>query len=77
MQHLLEKDSELVYDLLVKEKGHFYICGEAVMASEVRATLKAILKKFDGTNSTADNYLQIMKVRICNLSYFNEEYYFY
>ncbi|XP_054717467.1 nitric oxide synthase, inducible-like [Uloborus diversus] len=46
VQHRLEKESKLVLDVLQKG-GHIYVCGDAVMAADVRKTMEHILSVSD------------------------------
>lgn len=63
VQHLLEEDRSLIYRYIAKDQGHFYVCGEAGMASDVRTTLKNILQQCGGMlQDDVDIYLETMKV---------------
>ncbi|KAK3612614.1 hypothetical protein CHS0354_042123 [Potamilus streckersoni] len=42
--YLLQNSSE-VYNSIVREEGHFYVCGDAKMAADVTSTLGEILQK--------------------------------
>ncbi|GFV30175.1 nitric oxide synthase, inducible [Trichonephila clavipes] len=42
VQHRLEKESEVVLSVL-DNGGHIYVCGDAVMATDVRSTIERIL----------------------------------
>ncbi|GIX99686.1 nitric oxide synthase, inducible [Caerostris extrusa] len=50
VQHRLEKESQVVLDVL-DNGGHIYVCGDAVMAADIRSTIEKILsngnKKID------------------------------
>ena len=52
-----------LYKLIVKQKGHFYLCGEVGMAEDVAYTLGRILKE-QGlmTVDHAREYIEEMKV---------------
>ncbi len=45
MQHILKRNSKDVYDKLVNKNGHFYVCGDVTMASEVGNILSDILQE--------------------------------
>ncbi|KFM79120.1 Nitric oxide synthase, inducible, partial [Stegodyphus mimosarum] len=51
VQHRLKKQSKLVLDS-VSEGGHIYVCGDAVMAADVRSAFESIL--LDGNAITID-----------------------
>lgn len=62
VQHLLEKDSQEVYEHLTINNGNFYICGEAAMAADVRNTLKSILKSAGNMSiEEASKFMQTLK----------------
>ncbi|GFU05834.1 nitric oxide synthase, inducible, partial [Nephila pilipes] len=44
VQHRLEKESEVVLNVL-DNGGHIYVCGDAVMATDVRSTIERILSQ--------------------------------
>lgn len=43
VQHKLKEESELVASL-ISQNGHIYVCGDAIMAADVRSTVDRILK---------------------------------
>ncbi|XP_072398883.1 nitric oxide synthase, salivary gland isoform X3 [Diabrotica undecimpunctata] len=45
VQDLALKESAAIYQLLVKEKGHLYICGDITMAEDVYQTVQNIIQK--------------------------------
>jgi methionine synthase reductase len=61
VQHRLLENGQLVADLLLKENGYFYICGDgAKMAMDVEDALLNILSLY-GENVTKDSALSILK----------------
>lgn len=43
VQHKLKEESSLVASML-SENGHIYVCGDSIMAADVRSTVDDILK---------------------------------
>ncbi|XP_050408838.1 nitric oxide synthase, brain [Patella vulgata] len=65
VQDDLKVHSEKVYRAIVKEGGHFYVCGDVSMASDVTTTLEKILQECGGMKSeVAKNF--ILKLRDAN-----------
>ncbi|XP_012275116.1 nitric oxide synthase, salivary gland isoform X2 [Orussus abietinus] len=44
VQDLIQMESSQVFDMLVNEGGHFYVCGDCTMAEDVYQTLKQIIQ---------------------------------
>lgn len=44
VQDALLQESGLVYELLVKKRGHVYVCGDAVMSDGVKSAIKMIIE---------------------------------
>uniref|UniRef100_A0ABD2W544 nitric-oxide synthase (NADPH) n=1 Tax=Trichogramma kaykai TaxID=54128 RepID=A0ABD2W544_9HYME len=44
VQDLIQIEAMHIYDMLVNQKGHFYVCGDCTMAEDVYQTLKHIIK---------------------------------
>ncbi|KAH8240761.1 hypothetical protein KR026_004955 [Drosophila bipectinata] len=62
VQHLLEQDADLIWNVIGENKGHFYICGDAKnMAVDVRNILVKILST-KGNMSEADAVQYIKKM---------------
>ncbi|XP_068151793.1 LOW QUALITY PROTEIN: NADPH--cytochrome P450 reductase [Drosophila tropicalis] len=62
VQHLLEQDADLIWNVIGEKKGHFYICGDAKnMAVDVRNILVKILST-KGNMSEADAVQYIKKM---------------
>ncbi|XP_016993507.2 NADPH--cytochrome P450 reductase [Drosophila takahashii] len=62
VQHLLEQDADLIWNVIGENKGHFYICGDAKnMAVDVRNILMKILST-KGNMSEADAVQYIKKM---------------
>ncbi|XP_015923337.1 nitric oxide synthase, inducible-like [Parasteatoda tepidariorum] len=53
VQHKLEAEPQIVLDVLEND-GHIYVCGDAVMAADVRATINKILEHSDKIHSLDD-----------------------
>ncbi|XP_045171466.2 nitric oxide synthase, brain-like [Mercenaria mercenaria] len=65
VQTILKQNAAVVFNCIVKEGGHFYVCGDVKMASDVTATLEKILStQGDMTMQDAKNF--IMKLRDSN-----------
>ena len=45
MQHLLKKNADSIVQQLMVERGHFYVCGDVSMASDVGRTLQNIFEE--------------------------------
>ncbi|KAL7738782.1 hypothetical protein ACLKA6_014557 [Drosophila palustris] len=65
VQHLLEQDADLIWDVIGEKKGHFYICGDAKnMAVDVRNILTKILStKGNMSEPDAVQYLKKMEAQ--------------
>ena len=63
VQNILNKNSRDVYKTIVKEGGHFYVCGDVKMASDVTATLEKIIMT-EGKMTTQDAKNYILKLRV-------------
>uniref|UniRef100_A0A1B0DP66 NADPH--cytochrome P450 reductase n=2 Tax=Phlebotomus papatasi TaxID=29031 RepID=A0A1B0DP66_PHLPP len=63
--HLLQEDSDKVWDVIGEKKGHVYICGDAKnMASDVRNILLNVIQTKGGlTESEAQQYLKKMEAQ--------------
>ncbi|KAG5683647.1 hypothetical protein PVAND_012918 [Polypedilum vanderplanki] len=63
--HLLEQDSDLVWNLIGEKKGHLYICGDAKnMATDVRNILLNIIKtKGNMSENEAQQYIKKMETQ--------------
>lgn len=40
VQDLANKEADSIYDLIVKQGGHVYVCGDVTMAEHVYQTLR-------------------------------------
>lgn len=64
VQDILRQKSKVVCDALISRGGHFYICGDVQMASDVTCTLQQILQSDAAMDSTqAKDY--ILQLRVC------------
>lgn len=63
--HLIEKDADLIWNIIGENKGHLYICGDAKnMAVDVRNILVKILSEKGGmSESDAVQYLKKMEAQ--------------
>lgn len=57
----------------MKEGGHFYVCGDVKMASDVTATLEMILAS-EGNMSMQDAKNFVLKLRVTNIFVFSQLY---
>ncbi|KAK3106113.1 hypothetical protein FSP39_013027, partial [Pinctada imbricata] len=53
VQDMILKNEDRIYHQLMRKGGHFYVCGDVIMASEVESTLEQILQN-KGNMSTED-----------------------
>uniref|UniRef100_A0A8D8YWA0 Nitric oxide synthase n=2 Tax=Cacopsylla melanoneura TaxID=428564 RepID=A0A8D8YWA0_9HEMI len=44
VQDLMKQEAGMVYRVLIKEGGHFYVCGDCTMAEDVYQTLKIVFQ---------------------------------
>lgn len=78
VQDLIQRNATDVFRLVVKENGHFYICGSIQMASDVKQMLRYVIQTIGRlSDSQVDQYMDTMKVRtyifiidfiVCSLS---------
>ncbi|XP_053950395.1 NADPH--cytochrome P450 reductase isoform X1 [Anastrepha ludens] len=63
--HLIEKDADLIWNVIGEKKGHFYICGDAKnMAVDVRNILvKILVSKGDMREADAVQYIKKMEAQ--------------
>ncbi|KAL4224321.1 Nitric oxide synthase [Mactra antiquata] len=62
VQTILKQNAADVFKCIVKQSGHFYVCGDVKMASDVTATLEKILST-EGSMSSQDAKNFILKLR--------------
>ncbi|XP_052798530.1 nitric oxide synthase-like protein [Mya arenaria] len=62
VQSILKQNSTAVFRCIVKQSGHFYVCGDVKMASDVTATLEKIVAT-EGNMASQDAKSLIMKLR--------------
>lgn len=62
VQHLLAQDGKLIWDIIGKQNGHVYVCGDAKnMAREVNAMIASICTTEGGlTAQQAEDYVKTM-----------------
>ncbi|XP_049310045.1 NADPH--cytochrome P450 reductase isoform X1 [Bactrocera dorsalis] len=65
VSHLIEKDADLIWNVIGESKGHFYICGDAKnMAVDVRNILiKILVTKGGMSEADAVQYLKKMEAQ--------------
>ncbi|XP_072182138.1 nitric oxide synthase 1-like [Diadema setosum] len=62
IQDIMSKHAELVYQIVCRDNGHFYVCGDVSMAADVCATLERILAEEGGMTPTeARDFIGRMK----------------
>ncbi len=67
MQHLLRKHSIEVFNVIDKQKGHIYVCGDVKMAEQVGETFVDIIaKEGEMTHAKAETVLKTMRVSRIN-----------
>ena len=63
VQHLLKKNADSIVQQLMVERGHFYVCGDVSMASDVGRTLQNIFEENAAMSaSEARQLIENMKV---------------
>ncbi|KAB0794374.1 hypothetical protein PPYR_11213 [Photinus pyralis] len=62
VQDLALEVADEIYQIMVIEKGHFYVCGDCTMAEHVYQTLKTIIQQYGGkTDSQAEAYMLTLR----------------
>ncbi|PRP72845.1 hypothetical protein PROFUN_17068, partial [Planoprotostelium fungivorum] len=52
VQHKMRQEEELIADILMKQNGRFYVCGDArTMAKDVQEELRRMIAKFSGSTA--------------------------
>lgn len=65
VQDLLKKNSQQIFESIMKKGGHFFVCGDVGMASDVTTTLSKIIQEHGKmTSEQAQSYL--LKLRESN-----------
>lgn len=63
VQDLAVKESESVYNLIVREKGHIYVCGDVTMAEHVYVTLRKIIAQRENkTEVEVEKFMLALRV---------------
>ncbi|XP_076232753.1 nitric oxide synthase [Calliopsis andreniformis] len=58
VQDLIQAEAPQIYDMLMYERGHFYVCGDCTMAEDVYQTLKQIIQTHgDMTDKQVEAYM--------------------
>ena len=59
----MKKNGDQIYDQIVRKGGHFYVCGDVGMASDVTTTLGKLLQQKGGMSPEASrNFLLRLRV---------------
>ncbi|XP_076109022.1 nitric oxide synthase 1-like [Mytilus galloprovincialis] len=62
VQDLIKRNGRDIYKMIVKENGHFYICGSIQMASDVKKMLRHVIQSWGKkSESQVDEYIDKMK----------------
>ncbi|XP_037910457.1 nitric oxide synthase isoform X2 [Hermetia illucens] len=62
VQDLAVRESEALYEIVVLEKGHVYVCGDVTMAEHVYQTIRKIIaKKEDKSEAEVEKYMLSMR----------------
>ena len=73
VQHLLEQNAAQVFEQLVEDEGHFYVCGDVSMAADVKTRLISIIQTCgEATEEEAKECLQILRVSWVRLYHIND-----
>ena len=65
VQDVIRKEAGAVYQKLVIEGGHFYVCGDCTMAEHVYQMLKLIIQEHGGMlDSEVESYMLKMRVTL-------------
>lgn len=65
MQALLEDEGAQITHMLLKEGGHFYVCGDCKMAEEVQHKLKEVIKTHAKlSEEEADDFILFLMVKM-------------
>jgi len=63
VQDMIRKEAAAVYQKIVLEGGHFYVCGDCTMAEHVYQMLKLIIKEHSGMLDTeVESYMLTLRV---------------
>lgn len=63
VQDLAVKEAESVYNLIVREKGHIYVCGDVTMAEHVYLTLRKIIAQRENkTEVEVEKFMLALRV---------------
>ncbi|XP_059143081.1 nitric oxide synthase-like isoform X2 [Physella acuta] len=65
VQDILLNNASIVYDMIVKKGGHFYVCGDIAMAHDVTRTLEVVMQE-QGNMKPEDASRFITKLRDTN-----------
>lgn len=62
VQDLIQAEASQIYNMLVYEHGHFYVCGDCTMAEDVYQTLKQIIQiRGQMTDKEVEAYMLTMR----------------
>ncbi|KAI9014161.1 hypothetical protein DFJ74DRAFT_281598 [Hyaloraphidium curvatum] len=63
IQHKISEDGDRLFDLLTRQKGHFYLCGPTWPVPDIKAALIKAFVKNGYTAESAEEYLDELKER--------------
>lgn len=69
VQDAIKEEANLVYEL-IEQKGHIYVCGDAVMSEDVRKAIRYVLK-YQGKYSEEEAEKRFLKLQ--NEGYYHED----
>ena len=76
VQDLLENNALQVFEELVEDEGHIYVCGDVSMAADVKTRLISIIQTCgEATEEEAKECLQILRVSWVAKIYFIDYYF--
>ena len=66
VQDLALKEADSIFELIVNENGHVFVCGDVTMAEHVNQTLrKLIQQKKVMPDAEAEKFM--LSLRVCNI----------
>ena len=68
VQDLIKANPNLIIDCVLSENGHFYVCGDVIMASDVQKAVFHLLKEYLAcTYDECQTIIDNMKVHFLNI----------
>lgn len=59
VQDIIREVGSSIYDLIIQQKGHFYVCGDVSMAEDVRQTLRNVIQDHGCTSQQCAESIMI------------------